>query len=82
MYKNEFHTRLVMALTSQDRKESKRKGYNIYALAQYFIAAEDVTDAKSFSEAFTPTSGMHQVAKTMGFDLDVERGRWITKESK
>jgi hypothetical protein len=41
---NITHIKLVMALTEYDRRQQKRKGYNRYALAQYFEAlawAED-----------------------------------------
>ena len=74
---DQFHTRLIMALTAQDRKESTRKGYNPCALAIVFNAAVDVVDAKSFSEAFTPTRGMHSVAKKLELGLDVDHGRWV-----
>lgn len=78
-----LHVRLISELTAMDRKQMKRKGYNPYALAQYFKAAEGVTDAKSFAAAFTPTRAMHGVAKRLGFALDVEHGEWkLTGEER
>lgn len=74
-----LHTKLIHLLTELDQKQSKRKGYNPYALPQYFAAAEDVTDAESFAKAFNPTRGMHSIARKLGFALDVDRGEWVTK---
>jgi hypothetical protein len=74
-----FHDKLIHELTAMDRKDSTRPGYNHYALAQYFEAAEGVYDAASFAEAFNPTRGMHGVARRLGLALDVERGRWVIK---
>jgi hypothetical protein len=62
-----------------DRKASTRRGYNPYALAQYFEAAQDVTDAASFAEAFNATREMHGVARRLGLGLDVERGAWVLR---
>ena len=75
----DFHTKLICELTELDRRESKCKGYNIYALAHYLRAAEGVTDAESFARAFNPTRGMHRVARNMGLNLDVDRGEWVFK---
>ncbi len=72
-----FHQRLISELTQLDNRESMRKHHNPYALSHYFKAAEGVTDAKSFADAFIPTRGMHRVAKNLGLGLDVEKGRWI-----
>lgn len=36
-----FKDKLVNAITQYDIKCSKRKGYNRYALAQYFMAIDD-----------------------------------------
>lgn len=74
-----FHDRLIHELTTLDRRESRRPGYNPYALAIYFRAAEGVTDADSFRRAFLPTRGMHTVARRLGLGLDVERGCWVQK---
>ena len=79
------HTRLVMALTDCDRRESARERIpNLYRLSHYLHAAQDVTDAvtrgarpeDAFAEYFNPTRGMHRVARTLGLALDVQRGRW------
>jgi hypothetical protein len=75
--KLDFHTRLIHELTALDRRNSTKRGYNPNALGIYFRAAENVTDAKSFADAFTPTRGMHTVAKNLGLPLGVERGDWI-----
>jgi len=37
-----LHCRFVMALTEYDKKQSKKRGYNIYALAQYFERLKEV----------------------------------------
>jgi hypothetical protein len=34
------HYKLVHAVTEYDRKQSTRRGYNVYALAQYLAAIE------------------------------------------
>ena len=73
----DFHTRLIHELTALDKRQSTKRGYNPNALGIYFQAAENVTDAKSFANAFTPTRGMHTVAKKLGLPLDVERGDWV-----
>ena len=72
-----FHDKLISELTQLDQRQSKRRGWNPYALPQYFTAAQNVTDAASFADAFTPTKGMHRVAKNLGLNLDVERGQWV-----
>ncbi|MGB0108572.1 MAG: hypothetical protein WBP52_08725 [Terriglobales bacterium] len=41
----EMRFSLVNAVTEYDRKQSTRKHYNRYALAQYLAAVEDVTNA-------------------------------------
>ena len=71
-----FHDRLISELTQMDQRASKRRGYNHYALAQYFEAAQGVTDAKSFSESFTACAAMLRVAKKLGLGLEVKGGFW------
>ena len=71
-----FHERLIHELTVQDSREFFKPGFNPYALAQYFEAAQGVTDAASFAAAFNPTRGMHRVARAMNFNLEVENGKW------
>ncbi len=73
----DFHTRLIHELTDLDRRNSTKRGYNPNALGIMFGAAENVTDANSFANAFTPTRGMHKVAKNLGLPLDVEKGQWV-----
>ena len=72
-------------LTTLDRHESKRRGWNPYALGHYLGAAEQVradvlagdslTDA--FCRHFTPTRGMHSVAKRLGLPVDVRNCDWV-----
>lgn len=72
-------------LTTLDRHESKRRGYNPYALGQYLARAEEVRDAvamgkslaDAFAEGFCATRGMHAVAKRLGLALDVQDGEWV-----
>lgn len=79
------HADLVSALTQLDMRESKRKGYNHYALGHYLHAAQQCTDdiaggmseLKAFARHFNPTASMNRVARELGLKLDVERGRWI-----
>lgn len=39
-----LHFQIVQAVTSYDRKQEGKKGYNPYALAQYLAAASNVDD--------------------------------------
>lgn len=51
-----LHDRLISYLTQYDKRQSTRRGYNPYALAQYFRAAEDlkdVTDPAAFYNGLT-----------------------------
>lgn len=42
----ELHrTKLLHAVTEYDRKQSTKKGYNIYALAHYLMAVDRARDA-------------------------------------
>lgn len=77
--KADVERKLVQELTTYDRKQSKTKSYNRYALPQYFEAAKGVTDAASFAKHFTPSRGMHGIAKRMGWSdrLTVDRGCWV-----
>lgn len=77
-----FHDRLVSELTQLDARESKRQGHNRCALALYFQAAENVTDAASFARAFNATRGMHRVARNLGLPLDVAHGEWIESQGQ
>jgi hypothetical protein len=38
----EIHCKLVHAVTNYDRKQSTKRGYNVYALPQYFAALDEV----------------------------------------
>lgn len=42
MTPKEMHARLELAVTEYDRRQSKRKGYNPYALGQYLSAVNDI----------------------------------------
>lgn len=72
-----FHDKLIHELTAMDRRDSAKKGYNPYALAIMFNAAKDVTDAKSFADAFNATRGLHRVARNLNLPLEVKNGRWL-----
>lgn len=39
-YKSELHSIMVHVVTRFDRRAANRKGYNLYALAQYMRAAD------------------------------------------
>lgn len=78
--KQEFQARLSKELKDLDTKEMAQKGWNPNALRLYLKAAKDVVDSSTFANAFTPTRGMHRVARNLGLGLDVERGKWIPKE--
>ena len=73
-------TKLAMEITSQDRRDSKKKWYNIHALPLMLQASDGVTDTRSFMDAFTPTRENNSIAKKLGLGLDVQRGRWVMKE--
>jgi hypothetical protein len=85
-----FHTRLTHELTELDRRECaaearRRYAVNHYRLALYLGAAQETvndieagaTPAAAFASHFTPTRGMHTVARRLNLGLDVQRGRWI-----
>jgi hypothetical protein len=42
MSNKEIEARLIQALTAYDRKQSTRRGYNPYALGQYFERVENI----------------------------------------
>jgi hypothetical protein len=81
---------LASLLTQLDdregRHELKRYGrVNIHRIALYLQAADRVRDrvargeapGSAFAEEFTPTRGMHTIAKKLGLGLDVQRGQWV-----
>jgi hypothetical protein len=85
------HQRLVSELTRMDDAQQvrdRKKGYrtNPYALALMFQAAQEVEQevaagrpfAEAFADHFTPTRGMHTIAKRLGLPLDVVRGQWAS----
>ena len=80
-----FREKLISELTQSDIRQSKRKGYNRYALGLYFQAADaamaEIEKGQSpefaFRERFNPTREMHRIARNLGLGLDVERGQWI-----
>lgn len=74
----DFKAQLTHQLIELDIRESKReRSPNIYRLGHYLEAAEGVTDARSFADAFNPTRGMHTVSKKLGLGLDVKSGHWV-----
>ncbi len=74
------HTKLVMAIMAQDRRDAKKKWYNIHALPQMLKAAQGVEDEQGFMDSFTPTRQNHSMAKKLGLKLDVKSGRWVMTE--
>lgn len=83
--------RLISELTQLDQREEanerkRRYPVNYYRLGHYLGAGDEVADAvdtgidpaTAFAQHFTPTRGMHTVARRLGLTLDVERGRWIS----
>ena len=77
----EMHAKLVMVLTEYDRRQSKSKNYNRYALALYFKAIENVETAiaagKSLEDALPMAFCgplLRYVAKKLG--LTVEYSKW------
>lgn len=73
-------------LIELDRQESKKKHYNLHALAQYMQAAQEydrlisndrMSREGAFIEVFAPTRAIVKIAKTMGLQLSVEKGRWV-----
>lgn len=80
----EFRARLGMELTTMDSRDSRRKGWNPWALPQYLAAADEVATMigrgssaeQAFSYYFTPTRGIHGVARRLGLALAVDRGQW------
>lgn len=72
-----LHDRLIHELIALDRRDSRRPGFNPYALPQMLAAADGVCDAETFAAAFNPTRGLHGIARRLGLELDVKRGRWV-----
>lgn len=88
--RTQFGVRLMMALTEADRREEARerkRSYrvNIYRLGHLLAAGEEVSaevaggaePARAFATHFNATADLHRVAKALGLNLDVERGRWV-----
>jgi hypothetical protein len=87
------HDALVRLLTRLDgletaQERTRRLMPNIHRLAHYLGAAQDMRDDvargvaphTAFADTFTPTRGMHRIARTLGFPLEVERGQWVPRE--
>ena len=80
-----FRDALMHELTTLDREESGRRGWNPYALGHYLRAADDVaeaiaagaTPAAAFADAFTACRGMHKVARALRLPLGVDAGHWV-----
>lgn len=80
-----FNRALAHELTTLDREESTKRGWNPYALGQYLAAGDDVAAAvaggaskeSAFADGFTACRGMHKVARRLGLRLEVQGGRWI-----
>lgn len=72
--------KLIQQIVQQDRRDSKKKWYNIHALPIMLKAAEKVTDTESFMDRFTPTRSNNSMARKLGLGLDVKSGRWVMTE--
>ena len=86
----DFRTKLISELTQLDAREARRDPRpNPYRLGIYMNAAQDVIDSiadgatmeDAFADVFTPSRGMHTVARRLGLRLDVERGNWVPREN-
>jgi hypothetical protein len=51
MTPQEVHTRVMMALTSWDQKQSTKRSYNRYALAQYCGAVNEIEQDMEYMPA-------------------------------
>ena len=76
-------TKLINLITEADRKAANKPGYNPYALAHMFKAADEAIaectsygSDRAFARNFTPTRTNHGIARKLGLNLDVQRGRW------
>ncbi len=88
MDRDTFGTRLAMAITDMDRKQSSRERRpNIHRLGIMLGAKQEaIADlhedslkeyARVISEFFTPTREMHSFCKRFAIPLGVDRGMWI-----
>ena len=73
---------LKREIEAQDRKDSRKKFFNVNALRLMLVAAKKVKDTKSFANAFTPTSGNKTIARKLKLGLDVVRGQWVLEDGK
>lgn len=73
---------LKREIEAQDRKDSRKKFFNVNALRLMLDAAKKVKDTKSFANAFTPTSGNKTIARKLKLGLDVVRGQWVLEDGK
>lgn len=87
-----LHARLIHHLTEYDRKQSINKGYNIYALPQYFNSVNDnvnpalergatLPDALKAGFCY-PSRGLTAIARGLykdGLMTEVERDACIPK---
>jgi len=73
---------LKKEIEAQDRKDSRKKFFNVNALRLMLDAAKEVKDTKSFANAFTPTRGNNAIARKLKLGLDVVRGQWVLEDGK
>lgn len=73
---------LKREIEAQDRKDSRKKSFNVNALRLMLAAAKGVKDSESFANAFTPTRGTNSIARKLKLGLDVVRGQWVFENGK
>ncbi len=64
-------------IEAQNRKDSRKKFFNVNALRISLDAAKSVKDTESFAKTFTPSRGNNAIARKLKLGLDVKRGRWV-----
>jgi hypothetical protein len=55
----DLKTKLIMAVSAYDQKQSKRRGYNHYALGHYFRAIDEVIEL--VAAGYTPREAIYNV---------------------
>ena len=68
---------LKREIEAQNRKDSRKKFFNVNALRISLDAAKEVKDTESFAKTFTPSRGNNAIARKLKLGLDVKRGRWV-----
>ena len=71
---------LKREIEAQNRKDSRKKFFNVSGLRLMLDAAKDVKDTTTFANAFTPTRENNAIARKLKIGLDVVRGQWVLKD--